>query len=77
MQFPRLSILNKEEEEEEEDKEDKEATRDVTREMSVSRSDGVNCVKQDPTLPPTAGARRRTNESEIRMTATIVEKKAI
>jgi len=46
------------------------------REMSFLRSDGVICVKQDPTLPPTAGA-RRTNEPEIRMTATIAEKKAI
>ena len=63
MRFLRLSLLNKEEEE------DEEATRDVIREMSVPRSDGVNCVKQDPTLPPTAGARRRTNEPEIRMTA--------
>jgi len=77
MQFTRLSIPNKEEEEEEEDEEDEEATRDVTREMSDSRSDGVNCVKQYPTLPPTAGARRRTNEPGIRMTATIAEKKAI
>ena len=74
MQFTRLSIPNKEEEE---DEEDEEATRDVTREMSDSRSDGVNCVKQYPTLPPTAGARRRTNEPGIRMTATIAEKKAI
>jgi len=74
MRFLRLSLLNKEEEEGEEDEE---ATRDVIREMSVPRSDGVNCVKQDPTLPPTAGARRRTNEPEIRMTATIAEKKAI
>jgi len=30
-----------------------------------------------PTLPSTAGARRTTNELEIRMTATIVEKKDI
>jgi len=47
MRFLRLSLLNKEEEE---DEEDEEATRDVIREMSVPRSDGVNCVKQDPTL---------------------------
>ena len=73
MQFPRLSILNKEEEEEEEDEE---ATgRDVTREMSVLQSYGVICVKQDPTLPPTAGI--RLNGQEIRMTATIAEKKVI
>ena len=74
MRFLRLSLLNKEEEEGEEDEE---ATRDVIREMSVPRSDSVNCVKQDPTLPPTAGARRRTNKPEIRMTATIAKKKAI
>jgi len=52
-----------------------EATRDVTREMSVLRNNGVICAKQDPILPPTAGI--RTNDLEIRLTAIIAEKKAI
>jgi len=53
------------------------ATRDDTREMSVLRRGGVIGVKPAPTLPPTAGVRRTTNELEIRMTATLVEKKVI
>ena len=52
------------------------ATRDDTRGMSALRS-GVIGVKLAPTLPQTAGARRKTNELEIRMTATIAEKKDI
>jgi len=66
-----LSTHSKEEEE------DEAATRDDTREMSALRRGGVIGVKLAPTLPPTAGVRRTTNELEIRMTATIVEKKVI
>jgi len=66
-----LSTHSKEEEE------DDAATRDDTREMSVLRRGGVIGVKPAPTLPPTAGVRRTTNELEIRMTATLVEKKVI
>ena len=53
------------------------ATREYTRRMSALRRGGVIDVKLAPTLPPTAGARRTTNELEIRMTATTVEKKDI
>jgi len=66
-----LSTHNKEEEE------DEVATRDDTREMSVLRGGGVIGAKLAPTLTPIAGVRRTTNELETRMTATIVEKKAI
>jgi len=44
--------------------------------MSVLRR-GVIDAKPVPTLPPTAGLRRTTNELQIRMTATIAEKKII
>jgi len=44
--------------------------------MSVLRR-GVIGAKPVPTLPPTAGLRRTTNELQIRMTATIAEKKII
>jgi len=70
MRTPRHSTPNKEEEE------DEVATREDTRGMSTLRR-GVIGVKPAPTLPPTAGARRTTNELEIRMTATIAEKKEI
>ena len=53
------------------------ATRDDTRGMTALQRGGVIGVKLAPTLPPTAGARRTTNELEIRMTATIAEKKEI
>jgi len=70
MQSRMLSTHSKEEEE------DEATTRDDTREMSALRRAGVIGVKPAPTLPPTAGV-RRTNELEIRMTATIAEKKVI
>ena len=71
MRSRRHSTPNKEEEE------DEEASRDDTGGMSALRRDGVIGVKLAPTLPPTAGVRRTTNELEIRMTATIAEKKGI
>jgi len=71
MQSRMLSTHSKEEEE------DEAATRDDTRKMSALRRGGVISVKPAPTLPPTAGVRRTTNELEIRMTATIAEKKDI
>jgi len=52
------------------------ATRDDTRGMSALRRGKIG-IKLAPTLPPTAGATRTTNELEIRMTPTIVEKKDI
>jgi len=45
--------------------------------MSALRRGAVIGVKLAPTLLPTARARRTTNELEIRMTATTVEKKDI
>jgi len=48
-----------------------------TREMSVLRRGGVIGAKPVPTLPPIIRVRRTTNELEIRMTATIAEKKVI
>jgi len=71
MRSPRHSTPNNEEEE------DKMATRDDNRGMTALQRGGVIGVKPAPTLPPTAGARRTTNELEIRMTATIAEKKDI
>ena len=71
MPFQMLSTHNTEEEE------DEVATRDDTRKMSVLRAGGVIGAKPAPTLPPIAGVRRTTNELEIRMTATIAEKKVI
>ena len=71
MPSPRHSTPNKGEEV------DEVATSDDTRGMSAFRRGGVIGVKPAPTLPPTAGARRTTNELEIRMTATIAEKKDI
>jgi len=71
MQLPKLSTPNKKEEE------DEVATRDDTRGMSTLRRGGVIGVKLAPTLPPTAGARRTTNELEIKMTATTAKKKDI
>jgi len=68
MRSPWHSTPKKEEEENEV------ATRDDTRGMSALRRGSVIGVKPAPTLLPTAGA-RRTNELEIRMTATIAEKK--
>jgi len=59
-----------------EDEENKVAIRDDTKGMSTLRR-GVIGVKLAPILPPTAGARRKTNKLEIRMTATIAEKKDI
>jgi len=71
MRYQMLSTHNKEEEE------DEVAIRDDTREMSVLRRGGVIGAKPAPTLPPIVGVRRTTNELEIRMTATIAEKKVM
>jgi len=59
-----------------EEEEDEVATRDDTREMSILRRGGMIGAKLALTLPPTAGV-RTIKELEIRMTATIVEKKVI
>jgi len=59
MQFPKLSTPNKDEEK------DEVATRDNTRGMSTLQRGRVIGVKPAPTLLPTAGARRITNELEI------------